>query len=56
MTEPHSDFDSDLVDLNGIDLEDLADLEDSVLKDALARLARESKDPGQTTASFSSSF
>ncbi|MFG1926603.1 FxSxx-COOH cyclophane-containing RiPP peptide [Cryptosporangium sp. NPDC048952] len=56
MTEPHPELDSDLVDLTGVDLADLADMEDSTLKDALTRLAQEAKSSDQTTASFSSSI
>jgi FXSXX-COOH protein len=56
MSGPHPDFDSDLVDLTGIDLDDLASLEDSVLKDALARLADEAGRPDQATAGFNASI
>lgn len=55
MTEPHLDYDSELVDLTGIDLADLADMEGSVLKDALERLHREAGQ-SQATAGFNASI
>ena len=56
MTEPHPDFDSELVDLTGIDLADLADMEGSVLKESLDRLEDEAAQGHQATAGFSASI
>lgn len=55
MTEPHLDFDSELVDLTRIDLADLPGLEGSVLGAARTRLEEEASRRDQV-AKFSSSI
>ncbi|GAA0229702.1 hypothetical protein [Cryptosporangium japonicum] len=55
MTEPLSDFDSELVDVSGLDLS-LNGLEGSVLDIALARLDREAMQREQATTGFNSSI
>jgi FXSXX-COOH protein len=56
MDESPSYFESALVDLRGMSLEKVADSDDSVVADAVERLLREARNPGQATAGFQSSM
>lgn len=51
-----SDFESGLVDLRGMSLEQLASSDDSALADSVERLLLEASRPGQTRSSFQSSI
>lgn len=54
--EPQPNLHSELIMIDGADLENLDTMADSALKDAMVRLVREASTPDQTTASFSASL
>jgi FXSXX-COOH protein len=56
MADSGLEFESSLLDTTGIDLDDLGNLPDSVLKDALARFRQEDPEQTEIYAGFDSAI